>query len=175
MKTTNDNNLAPDRILMTSKVIWFALLGAIFLYGIICHITLQGKDILPLEKRLLFGVSVMALTNFIVLILVDRKLFSWDQLIVFAKKNISHQGNFEDSQWPLSLARQLLVRRILLWALSESIAIYGLTLAFVSANINYYFPFALVAMLSLIFYRPKEEEFNKLLNLSKRTSAMSSN
>jgi hypothetical protein len=66
-------------------------------------------------------------------------------------------GPAPDSVPPRLLGRWLSAQ-ILSWSLCESVAIYGLVLAFVTHEPAAYYPFAAVALLLLALYRPRRRD-----------------
>jgi len=150
--------------------IWLLLIMSIFIYYFIARLAISqpgfsaSGESAPLFP-ILVGISIidLGIQVFLKQFLDDQRLFP---KILKGISNQYHEGAVTGE----SLHKELIQRHynisIVLWALGESIAIYGLVLTFISGDLRYITGFGAFAILNMIFLRPRrqiiEEQFSRL-------------
>jgi F0F1-type ATP synthase membrane subunit c/vacuolar-type H+-ATPase subunit K len=147
--------------MMTLWIMWAAMIGSILIYIYIVHAF--GDEIrqplhpdFPMEllRNIFYGLSIITilLSHFL------RKL-------LLAVKNDNVSPGFLKSKaqpnQPLFVGKYTIALMISL-ALSESIAIYGLVLFLLGADLQTFYIFTAISVLSMFYYRPKKIELEEL-------------
>ncbi len=136
--------------LLTLKVIWFAMLGALIIYlfiGLRIEANLQtsmDKGIFSILKTVLylFTVFILVITNYI------RKL------ILSAKG----QRRPATQIFQHTALQRYATSMIVAWALSECIGILGLVLFFLGKNRTDLYLLILISAAAMFVYRPRKDE-----------------
>lgn len=134
-------------------IVWGSLLASVFIYGIVGYVVTAepsealNSEIVPTLFPILALLSVMILP----LILFFRKMMLYGPL---------ENGAIETIE---QLRTRAFTPYMVSWALSESVAIYGFLLTFLSYNMDYYFGFTAWSIVLFAIFRPNmaalEEKF----------------
>jgi len=146
----------------TNYMIWFTMLATVFVYLAILYYLITTGGINPKNpasiqffKTIL---SFIALGTFIMIFIIKKIQLNQGKKQSFSVKKRVQQFN---------------VSNIIAWALSESIAIYGLVIGFSSRNINDFFPFMGLAILSLMIHMPKFSKLEEYTQFHQHTEVIS--
>lgn len=152
MQQTTQNQQGPQNPLRAQWMIWGALFAFYFLYAFLAKQAASDgprEDWLQLflMKPLLFMSGIMLVLSHI----LPKRIFI---------------GSLRLMQEP---SREAIIMRttvpsVISWALNESVAVYGLVLAFRTADMMPFYVFAGVGALNMLVLRPNPE---KWLNLAK--------
>ena len=134
-------------------ILWAALGAAIIVYGVVAHV------VTPLGSGEDPKLSVLRLAFAAVSIVTAAVTFWWrrsfavrpgGELSLFLKE----PGVPLSSEERATVLERLQVNCIIVWALSESVGIYGLVLAILSGDPNEFMPFGCGALALLMLHRP---------------------
>ena len=136
--------------LLTLKVIWFAMLGALAIYlliGLRIAANLQpsmGKSTFSILKTVLylFTVFILIITNYI-----RKRILSAKGQHRQATQSLEHSG-----------LQRYTTAMIVAWALSECIGILGLVLFFLGKNPTDLYLLILISAAAMLIYHPRKEE-----------------
>jgi hypothetical protein len=142
-------------------IIWAAMLGSLFVYVFICHQV--GEEIrgntsldfpISLLKNILYGAVIVTLflAHFLRRFMLTCR-FSISEVRFFKPAAISNQP---------SLIAKYTIAVFVSLALCESIGLYGLVLFFLGDDLQTLYIFITISALSMLFYRPKMEELERL-------------
>jgi hypothetical protein len=144
------------------QVIWIAILMTLIIYLFVCHIV--GAAI-ELDESAEAAIDVLVLVFYI---LAAAQLF----LAHFLRRALLRPGKPDPASPPREaqtgqVRRQILAKYsaavIVSLAISESVAIFGLVLFFLTGNFQTLYILMVVSAVSMIVNRPKEEELSELL------------
>lgn len=128
---------SPEAQFRMLRILHAALTASIFLYGLIVYlVVVKGPAQESPEQAQLILVALAA------------GAVSVTAMIPFLRKQLLAKAKN---------AQSLFVVSILSWALSESIAVFGLVASFVTRWTWPFFVFALVALINIMIYRPRRE------------------
>lgn len=133
--------------------VWASLLASVFIYGVVGYIvTSDPSEALNSEVvPTLFPIFVMLSVMILPLALFLRKMMLYGPLENGAIENLEQ------------LRARAFTPYMISWALSESVAIYGFLLTFLSFNMDYYFGFTAWSIVLFAIFRPNmgalEEKF----------------
>ena len=152
---------AIDKGMKTIWVIWAAMLGSLLIYVIICHQLGEGLmgaegDELPigLLRKIFFGVTAaeLIITYYLRRFMLKGRSSASGSTIV--------KGSVAMSQPPFVGQYTSVV--IISLAFSESIGIYGLVLFLLGDSFQTLYTFIGISALTMVFYRPRREELERL-------------
>jgi hypothetical protein len=144
----------PQNPLLVQWIIWGALFATYGIYGYICFLQSQGEPIEPwnqlfLLKPLLFMSAIMLLLSH----LLPKRVFM-GSLRTMPPDMITEK----------MISMRMVVPNVISWALTESVAIYGLILVFRTKDITPFYIFGGIGALNMLILRPNPE---KWMNLAK--------
>ncbi len=135
----------------TQQFVFGALAASILIYGVVVVVAAKGEPVPldPMLRWILAGVSVM--TSVAVLVLRRARLppLAEDES-PYQRQNAPPPVEVV----PEAVVAKLFTTYILTWALSESIAIYGVVLAFLSQSPKEFWPFGFAALLLILTNPP---------------------
>jgi F0F1-type ATP synthase membrane subunit c/vacuolar-type H+-ATPase subunit K len=137
----------------TMTILFFALMASVGMYGFILLQVTQGqtpKEIDP--PAFLYALIVVALAQMAFIPVLRRIMLPPMREARSLDEPVPEGGKVQQALQKLQTAS------IVSWALCESIAIYGLLLAFLSFQMKYFFPFAAVSLVNFLIYRPRREQ-----------------
>lgn len=129
----------------TARVIWLALSAVVFIYGgllvMLSRNTWEpgGQEVAPMIQ---WALAFAALASAGASMFFHRVQYS-------PEKVVSRAGSEESRA-----AAEFQTGHIVAWAQAESVAVFGLVLAFLGQQLSFYLPFALVALTLLAAERP---------------------
>ncbi len=134
-------------------MIHLALVGSLGIYGLLAFQVL-AKNAHSMHMPMLFAYALgaVAVIEIFVVIPFLRKMFYPPTRPAASLDDRALTGEAVTA----ALAR-LSVAQIIVWAMCESIAIYGVVLVELSGDARYYLGFGLASLLSLLWYRPSDE------------------
>jgi hypothetical protein len=140
--------------LVTLRIIWGALLGSHFLYGLGLYVIIKQSEgpIDEMSPVLLPIVSSIGMVIFFAAIYLP-KFFLKNE-----KKQIPSNSKLED------LIPKFIAPFVIRLALFEAVALLGFGLAFLSKDMQFYYPFAAVSLVAYILNFPTEEKIKKAFN-----------
>jgi Na+/phosphate symporter len=137
----------PQNQLLIQWIIWGTLLFSYLVYGYICH-SMTGEA--PLEDwKQLFLLKPLIFMSTIMLVLshvLPRRIFM---------ESLRAMPEVTDT----AVAMRMVVPNIIAWALTESVAVYGLLLALRSRDIMPFYVFAGIGALNMLVLRPNPEKW----------------
>jgi hypothetical protein len=136
----------------TLTIVYLALIASVGAYGFIAFQVAgaqEPKELPPLFFEMLVGVSVATMA----MIPLLRK-----KLLPPMKEATSLSEKVPETDETRAATAKLFSASVVTWALCESIAIYGLILAFMSAQPKYFLGFAAASIVNLLIYRPSREQ-----------------
>ena len=131
----------------TTMVVWAALVASMFIYaGVVFVIDLSGEPADIEVMRTALAVAAMGSLTGVAFVRgqitqIDNKTLHIEDL---ARRAAKVEGRFQS--WS-----------IIGWALTESVVIYGLVLAFLSHDPTQLLPFLLVGLVAMALQMPREE------------------
>jgi len=132
-----------SRQLQSIRIVWLALVASLLVYGAIPFVLpLPGEPaavLVPLVAALVFVALATALAT-----MVLRRVAITGPLASGALDPATKTG-----------AGRVLAISVVLWALCESIGVYGLVLFFLYRELALFYPFLLVAMALMLFHAPR--------------------
>ncbi len=134
---------ADEKQLKVLRIVWAATGSSIFFYGIVLKFVNQNQEVLPLDplmQNVLTGVASLA---FLGSIYLPRYLFS-------SQKKASSEQEPQVMDYAVPFKMQL--------AINDSIAIFGLALAFISHHPTVHYPFFAVALLHHLYRYPASKQ-----------------
>ncbi len=123
------------------KMIWGAMLGAVLTYGVVCLVIVGAGDAGRLEENnaLRYALSAAA-------ILVGAVSVWWRRRFLPGETAAGA---------PVKLAfAQVQSHSVIVWALSEAVALFGLVMGVLTHSFAEFLPFALAAAALLLLHRP---------------------
>jgi len=140
--TSGDTDFQP----FTLWLIWGALLFAMAMYGVMTQF-ISSDDPMPASslQTFIIALSVVSASEVPVIWFLRRTMF-------YKRLDDGTFSNIDDLQ------QTYFTTCIIIWALCESIAIYGFVLAVMSSHVTYYFPFALAGAILMLFFRPNLQQ-----------------
>jgi hypothetical protein len=161
-----------EKGMMTTRIIWAAIFGSLFIYVFICHVVAEGSfrheiSGIPLDmiRNILFGVSIIVL---VFAYFIRRR--------IVAVKLSSSINVPSGPASPRNLAQFLpkyTAVMLISWALSEAVGIFGLVLFLAGDSFQNLYLFIGVSAIALIYFRPKKEEIEKMANAGLNVRAIS--
>jgi hypothetical protein len=148
--TGNDELKTIDKGMKTLTIIWAAMLISLATYMFVgiyatsSFSTSMDEKILKIIRNVLYLVSIVTL--------VATKYIR--NIILRSKLTESHQG----AKFRHPALSKYSTAMIVSLALSESIGIYGLVLAFLGGNTTDLYLLVFIAAAATVYYRPKKEE-----------------
>jgi len=140
--------------MITFRLIYLGLLAALGIYGLIAWQTAQrGEPIHPVEPIFLYALCGVVVAEMVAIRVLRRMLLP----AMKAPTSLSDDPPIESHAAEGAVAK-LFTANIITWAMCESMAIYGLVLVFMSFDFRYFPPFAGVALLNFLFYRPSMDD-----------------
>ncbi len=137
-----------DKSLAVIWIIWAAMLISLAIYVMICH---QMGDEMRSDIDLLPTSQISLLRYILAAVSVIELAVAWF-IRRFVLKRIT-AGTF--------LKKYAFIVMICL-AVSESIGIFGMALYFVGDSISNFYAFISISALTMIFFRPRQDEFEQL-------------
>ena len=159
-----------DKGMIVMWFIWSAILLSLFMYVLICHFV--GDQVrqhshptvsLDLLRNILYAVSAAELVI----------SFFLRKLALTVRSSASRQagtGGLPPATQTTAVGKYT-VSMIIALALSEAIGIYGLILYFIGDTFQTLYTFIGIAVIAVIFYRPKREDVETLTEHLKRSTA----
>ena len=139
------------RVLQTQWILFGALAASIVVYGVVVLVAIQGEPV-PIDTTLRWILAAAAvLTTVAVLSLRRARL---PRLVEDETPYHREQLHGPLERVPEAVAARLQTAYILTWALSESVALFGLVLAFVGQKPAEYWPFGFAALLLILTNPP---------------------
>ena len=142
-------------------VIWGAMLGSLFIYVVVCHVLgegfgrVEGSDLpIGLFRKILAVVGVVVV---LVAYFMRRSILSGQRGIP-QPKPVERTIGWNTTPF---IAKYIAVVIVSL-ALSESIGIFGFVLFILGDSFQTLYTFIVVSALAMFFFRPKNEELEKL-------------
>jgi hypothetical protein len=132
-------------------IIWAALLGSLLAYGFIVFQISNGQQPKDLDPVFVYALGGVAVGTMVIIPFLRSKL-----LPPMKEASSLNETVPEDPQVAKAVAR-VYSASIVSWAMSESIAIYGLLLAFLSFQPKFFFVFAGGSVANFVIYRPRKE------------------
>lgn len=161
-------------------LLWYALAGSVLAYPLVPHLVSLGPvgGVPALLAPLLAAASLgeMALQRWLLGRLADGRLFralADPGSALFRSPQVGPLdglGAVERGARALRAARSTTL--LIVWALAESIAIYGLALTLVTADPRYGYGFAAVAFANLLLYYPRARDLEEQLGRWRRYAAL---
>lgn len=143
MQQNDDKRMNPDAALQTMMVIWFALLVSQFLLVGFAYfvkpelLDLTDAELLPVESTLLVTALGVAAMSVLAVSLFLRK--------TFLARSVAEQN--------VQLVQSAMIAGI---ALSESVVLFGVLLAFL-ASYKYFFLFGILGIIGVLIHRPTKK------------------
>jgi F0F1-type ATP synthase membrane subunit c/vacuolar-type H+-ATPase subunit K len=128
----------------TNRLIWWALFAALIVHGVVAYTVAPMREVEPGQSVFVIFVAlgVISLATAVATIFVRGRM-----LVRPIQSGALDPARPEDRQ-------QAFVAFVLCVALTESIGIYGLVVAFFSANASWSLPFIGLAVLLMLVHRP---------------------
>ncbi len=140
--------------MITFRILYAALIGALGIYGVVAwQNTHRGEPIRPLDPTFLYAIVGFAFFQMVTIPFLRRLRMP----PLKAPTSLSDDPPIDGAAAEAAIAK-LFTANIVTWAMCESIAIFGLVLCFISLDFRYYPPFAGVALLNFLFYRPSLDD-----------------
>jgi F0F1-type ATP synthase membrane subunit c/vacuolar-type H+-ATPase subunit K len=137
----------------TMMILHLALMGSVGIYAFILFQVTQGQPPRELDPPvMLYALAGVALAMMAVIPVLRSKM-----LPPIREAKSLDEPVPEDEKVQAAVAK-LFTASIVTWALCESIAIYGLVLAFLSFQMKYFFAFAAASLVNFLIYRPRKEQ-----------------
>lgn len=152
------------------RILHGALLGSIAIYGVMVVVVIGGQQNQPRAqpasdpKLLAAALGAAALMDLVMIAVLRKRLMP--------KQAIEDDGRRTDlaNEAPpgfLAVLPKLRSALIVTWALCEAIAIFGLVVAFVSLDMRYFAPFAVVGAGAMIYYAPTRKLLESVLRANR--------
>jgi hypothetical protein len=148
----------PVRLL---NLTWWAFMAAVPLYGLIAVLPGKRFDEPPVTgQHLLIIFGLAALVSLAFSLLFRRRAFT-DVALKRALGNTSPSGQGDArrlEQHLLNLMPYIQTQMIIVWAAAEAVAIFGLLLVYLRFDPLIALPFGAVALLGILYHRPRPEQ-----------------
>jgi len=151
------------------NIIWAAFLSACGIYALLGNYVLAGGRTggealaTPVPLHLILG--VLAITEVFVVFIAPRFLLSEERLKAALRKGptapLPDTVDPADSRMVslVVLTQNYQTAKIIVWAVAESIAIYGLILTIMLRTTTWLYPFVLVSVVLLVLIPPRLSQF----------------
>ena len=156
----------------TMQIIWAALVMSVLMYvgvafKVVNSLNFSGGGLMPVLFPALAGICVVILG----VQTIFRKQMADEKLFPRVAGTIaSGSVNGSAGRDPLrqALLQNIMTLDIVLWALGEAPAIFGLVLTFLSGDMQYIAGFATYSILNMIYHRPRRLAFDEQLKRFRR-------
>ena len=140
--------------LATLRIIWGALLGSHFLYGLGLYVIIKQsagatEEVSPGLLPIICSIGIVL---FFAAIYLPRFFLKKE------KKHVPSNSRIED------LIPKFIAPFVIRLALFEAVALMGFCLAFMTKEMQFYYPFAAVSIVAYILNFPTEEKIQKAFN-----------
>jgi len=147
------------------QIIWLAFLISVVIYVMVAYIFINSTryEVAQVPVRILFfALATVSLCLFIPQVLLrasltDSRLFPG--ILEKVRGNLPGEASMQDPGTQLLLQSHLTFD-IIMWALGEAPAIFGLTLTFLTGDIRFVAGFALYSILNMFIFRPSRSNFD---------------
>ena len=161
---------AVNKGMLTLWFIWAAMLGSLFIYIVVCHVLgegfgrVEGSDLpIGLLRKILAGMGVVVV---LVAYFMRRSMRS-DRTGILHPKLEERMAGWNTAPFVGKYVAVVIVSL----ALSESIGIYGFVLFILGDSFKTLYTFIVVSALAMFFFRPKNEELEKLAMAYKKADS----
>jgi F0F1-type ATP synthase membrane subunit c/vacuolar-type H+-ATPase subunit K len=135
------------------SMIHLALIGMLGVYGLVAFLVL-AKSARPTHMPTLFAYALSAVAAFEIIVVIPflRRMFYPP-----TRPPTSLDDRAPTCDAVSGALARLSSAQIVVWAMCESIAIYGVVLVSLSHDTRYYLGFGLASLVNLLWYRPSDE------------------
>lgn len=144
------------------RIIYLALVLTLGVYGFVAYQNVTRASPHALDPTLLYALIGVAVMEMVGLPFLRRMLLP----PMAPPRSLDDKVAIEGAVANTAFAKYFTTNMIT-WAICESIAMYGLVLVFMSGDVRYYGPFACVALLNFLVYRPSLDDLQAVVRAAK--------
>ena len=165
-------NTADNKNYLNLQILWLAMAAAIVIYVGVAYFFLGNVQFaVPGQVGILFPLLILISAAVLAAQIVLRIFLSDDRMfprILQELLTFPTEGPILPDLEGQILLRQHVSFHIVIWALGEAPAIFGLVLTFLSGDIHYVAGFALYSIFNMFLFRPHHGDFKDQLVRLKR-------
>lgn len=138
------DNKSLNQVLMPLRLIYFALMSSLLMYGLVSA-KVQG-EVQALAEEMIITLQVCSFGLLVLGVLLFRKFFG--------KSKHTRTQSGEVQTLTTALRQQIFTKYIIVWAIFEGSAVMGLVLSVLSRDPNYYWTQGGLALLAFLAHPP---------------------
>lgn len=172
---SGDNNNTTAKQAVFLNIIWMALVAALFVYGAMLFIlvndftgdgsVMSGAETLSstVTSVATLGLATVSMLNLWLAHEVRRRMLSGPYVRKSIEENGGSLSRLSQEEAAKVIMPKYFMTMIILWAIVESIALFGFVIGLLTRDFSVAIPFILAAAVAMFYYRPSARAFDDVV------------